>query len=423
MLPEINHALAQNNDLSIEIKSENSCIAGFQCFLNVTVKNLDGSVLLNYIKIVTPWGVFIRNLGFKKLDTNSTIQVSIPVNISRNSLEGPNFIIPFIEYFKRGEIGLKTIRGNRTSLFVVRPKVNATMYVTLSKEEPYVGEILHINGSYMIRGIPENFKPSLSIYLGDQLQLRKELNGTSGDFRIFISPKNEGNFTLNVSLCYGIGCINRKFNLTVKKMVKIISGFNKSSLADSLKKVNEMKANLDELYKEAISDSISLPKDMLANISIISSKIKEIERILKRNISYSDILEAQKLLNQSKEMISKMSSEIIESYKGVMQRRISRLEDKLNGISNINKTEYKIIGERLKNISNTVNKINSTNIPSIYSNVTKELNSLDSKVMELKDRAMQEAKLLSAIISSLIFIAMISGAIIILRKWKSQLNK
>ena len=423
MLSEINQVFAQNNDLSIKIKSESSCIAGFQCYLNVTIKNLDGSILINYIKFVTPWGVFIRNLGFRKLDANSTMRISIPVNVSRNSLEGPNFIVPFVEYFKKGEIGLKTIRGNRTSLLVVRPKANATMYVTLSKEELYIGDILRINGSYVIRGIPENFKPSLSIYLDSQLQLRKELNGTSGDFRAFISPKNEGNFTLKVSLCYGVGCINKEFNLTVRKMVKIITGFNKSILTDSLKNVNKMKADLDELYKEAISDSIPLPEDILVNMSIISSKIKEVESILKRNITYSDILKVQKLLNQSKGMILEVSNEIIGSYKEAIREKISKLRDELNGITNINKTEYRIIEEKLDNMSIIVSKANSTNISFIYSNVTKELNSLNDEVMKLREKALQEAKLLSAIILSLIFVAMISGAIIILREWKSRLNR
>ncbi len=424
ILPNLNKVSARNSDLSIKINSESSCIAGFPCYVNVTVKSLDGSVLINYIKLVTPWGAFIRNLGFRELDANSTIQVSIPVNVSRNSLEGPNFIIPFIEYFKRGEVGLKTIEGNRTSLFVVKPKVNATMYITLNKRELYIGEILRINGSYEIKGIPRNYKPSLLIYLNNKLQLRKKLNGTLGDFQAFISPKSEGNFTLNVSLCYGIGCISREYSIIIKKIVKIISEFNKSALSDSLKRVNKIEDNLEELYKNAVSDSIKLPEGILINMSIISSKIRNAELILKKeNISYSDILEMQKLLNQSKSMITEVSKEIVESYKRSMYERILKLEDELSGVSSINKTKFRTIREELNDLSDMVNKANSTNVPLIYSNVTKELNDLSSEIMRLRERAIQEAKLLSAIVSSVIFVAMISGAIIILREWKSKLNR
>ncbi len=425
ILPNLNKVSARNSDLSIKINSESSCIAGFPCYVNVTVKSLDGSILVNYVKLVTPWGAFIRNLGFRELSANSTIQVSIPVNVSRNSLEGPNFIIPFIEYFKRGEIGLKTVEGNRTSLFVIKPKVNATMYITLNKRELYTGEILRINGSYEIKGIPQNYKPSLLIYLNNKLQLRKKLNGTLGDFHAFLSSKREGNFTLNVSLCYGIDCISREYSIAIKRIVKIVSEFNRSALSDSLKGVNEMEDNLEKLYKNAVSDSIKLPEDILINMSIISSKIRDAELILKKeNISYSDILEIQKLLNQSESMIIEVSKEIVESYKRSMYERISKLEDELSGISSIiNKTRFGAIKEELNNLSDRVNKANSTNAPSIYSNITKELNDLSSEIMSLREKAMQEAKLLSAIVSLVIFVAMISGAIIILREWKSKLNR
>lgn len=422
--PEIIEISGQSRDLAVTVEPREPCIAGFPCEINVTITNLDGPIMLDYVKLITPWGATVKNLGLRGLAANSTTVITVIVEVDRSSLEGANFIRPLVRFFKKGEIGLKTIEGNRSSILIIKPKVNATLYVVLNKEEIYVGEPLLLEGSYKIEGIPKNFRPSLSLYLDGHLCIERELNGTVGGFSFTIPVRGEGTHTLIASLCYGIGCVDESFNVTVKKMVRVVSGFSKEDLIKLLAEVKGLIVDLQGIYERAVADSIPLPEDTLVNMSIIDSKVREAESISKEeNISYSDILRARSLINQSKILIEELVRALLNAYKTAMKKKILEVEKELDDIKELNKTEYNSIRERLKELSSNTDAIDTSNASEVYSNVTAELTHLKERIASIREKATEEAKLLSAITTSLIFVAMISGATIILRKWKSQLAK
>ncbi|MDK2372419.1 MAG: hypothetical protein QI197_03465 [Candidatus Korarchaeota archaeon] len=417
-------AQSQEADLSVTVEPRDPCVAGYPCTVNVSVANMDGMILIDYVKLITPWGAFTRNLGLRELRPNATIVVPIIVDVDRNSLEGPNFVRPMVRFFKKGEMGLKLAEGNTSSVMVIKPRINATLVVVPQSREITVGQPLSIQVSYEVEGIPRDYRPTISVYLDGRLTMERELNGTSGEVGLPLPVEGEGNHTVIVSLCYGIGCTDRSFEVTVRRTVRVISGYNKEELRAALKEVKDERRLFQSVYERSVEAGLPIPEDVLINVSVIDSKIREAEVLLDReNISYADILRVKMLLNQSSAIIKRLEGELLLTYKDKIIEMISRAMGEIEEVKNINQTEYRAMKDILANLTSCVGGLNLTSAPDLYSNVTREISSLEERIRVIKERAAEEARLLSGVTVSLIFVAMISGATIILRKWKSQLMK
>ncbi|GEM_PF-1279418 len=417
-------AQSQEAELSVTVEPRDPCVAGYPCAVNVSIANMDGIVLIDYVKLITPWGAFTRNLGLRELRPNTTMIVPIIVDVDRNSLEGPNFVRPVVRFFKKGEVGLKLVEGNASSVMVIKPRINASLIVVPQSREIALGQLLSIQVSYKVEGIPRDYSPTISVYLDGQLAMERELNGTSGEIGLSLPVEGEGNHTVIVSLCYGIGCTDRSFEVNVRRTVRVISGYNKEELEASLKKVKEERKLLQSIYERSVEEGLPIPENVLVNISIVDSKIREVEFLLsKGNISYADILRVKMLLNQSSTAISRLKERLLMTYKSKMIEMISKAMREIEEVKNVNQTEYRAMKDLLANLSAQVDKLNLTNAPDVYSNVTQELSALEERIRAIKERAAEEARLLSGVTVSLIFVAMISGATIILRKWKSELMR
>ncbi len=425
VIAQLSPASAKDNYISLEVEAEDPCIAGFKCKVNITIRNYDGLILVDYVKITSPWGVFAEKVGWKEMKENSKLVVTMTIKIDRNALEGPAPLIPSIKYYKKGKLGLNTIEGNRSFIMVIKPKINATLFVLPSKEETYIGEILEIDGSYKVEGIPKGFNPSLSLYIDDHLQVERELNGTVGSFSLSIPMNKEGNHSLKVSLCYEVGCIDRKFNVIVKRPIKVVSGYGKDEIIKTLNEVRGIRAELQDIYESAVNNSVALREDTLLKMALIDSKIREVSKLLnKSELSYSDVIRGIEMLNQSKEMMDEVIGSIVGSYKEVMRRRYSKVVEELDRVKDIvNQTDLRSIERRLERVSEAINSSTKEDITQIYLNVTSELDSIEYYIKSIREKTLEEAKLLSAITVSLMFIAMISGVTVILRKWKSLLRK
>ena len=417
-------AQSQEADLSVTVEPRDPCVAGYPCTVNVSLANMDGMILIDYVKLITPWGAFTRNLGLRELRPNATIVVPIIVDVDRNSLEGPNFVRPVVRFFKKGEVGLKLVEGNASSVMVVKPRINATLVVVPQSREITVGQPLSIQVSYEVEGIPRDYRPTISVYLDGRLTMERELNGTSGEIGLSLPVEGEGNHTVIVSLCYGIGCTDRSFEVNVRRTVRVISGYNKEELRAALKEVKDERKLLQNVYERSVEVGLPIPEDVLINISIIDSKIREAEALLDReNISYADILRVKMLLNQSSATIARLEEELLLTYKDKIIEMISRAMGEIEEVRNINQTEYRAMKNLLTNLTSRMDGLNLTSAPDLYSNVTREISALEERIRVIKERAAEEARLLSGVTVSLMFVAMISGATIILRKWKSQLMK
>ncbi len=417
-------AQSQGTELSVTIEPRDPCVAGYPCTVNVSLTNVDGIILIDYVKLITPWGAFTRNLGLRELRPNATILVPIIVDVDRNSLEGPNFVRPVVRFFKKGEVGLKLVEGNASSIMVVKPRVNATLVVVPQSREITLGQPLSIQVSYEVEGVPRDYRPTVSVYLDGHLSIERELNGTSGELTLSIPIESEGNHSVIVSLCYGIGCTDRSFEVQVRKAVRVISGYNKEELQTSLEKVKEERRFIQNIYERSVENGLPLPEDVLINISIVDSKIREAEAILSQdNISYADVLRVRALVNQSSAIMSDLEEEFLRIYKERIIEIVSEALKEVEEVRNINQTEYRAMRSLLQNISAQVDGLNLTSAPDLYSNATREIAALEGRIKTLKERAAEEARLLSGVTVSLIFVAMISGATIILRKWKSQLMR
>ncbi len=416
---------SQGTDLVINVEPRDPCVAGYPCEVNVSVENRDGTILLDYVKLITPWGAFTRNLGLRELRPNSTATISIAVNVDRNSLEGPNFVRPIVRYFRKGEVGLKLIEGNASSLLVVKPHVNATLLVIPQSKEISLGRPLSIQVSYSVRGVPADYKPSISVYVDGRLSMRRELNSTSGelDFSIPMSPEgSEGNHTVIVSLCYGIGCIDRSFEVYVRRSVKVVPGYNKEDLTRMLEAVRAEREEVQAAYTKAVELGLPVPEDVLLNLTIVNSKIKEAESLLsQQNISYADVLKIESLLKQSSHLLSNIKDRILSLYRERIEDMLMGAREDVEKIRKVNQTEYEELIGRIVHLSSRIGDLNLTEAPDFYSNVSREVNVIEERIRALRRKAEEEARLLSGITVSLIFVAMISGATIILRKWKSQL--
>ncbi|MDK2384493.1 MAG: hypothetical protein QI199_06785 [Candidatus Korarchaeota archaeon] len=415
---------SQEVDLSVTVEPRDPCVAGYPCTVNVSVMNTNGMILIDYVKLITPWGAFTRNLGLRELRPNTTLIVPIIVDVDRNSLEGPNFVRPVVRFFKKGEVGLKLVEGNASSVMVIKPRINATLVVVPQSREITLGQPLSIQATYEVDGVPRDYRPTISVYLDGRLSIERELNGTSGEVGLSLPVEGEGNHTLIVSLCYGIGCTDRSFEINVRRTVRVISGYNKEELRAALKEVKDERRLLQSAYERTVEAGLPIPEDVLINISIIDSKIREAEVLLDReNISYADILRVKMLLNQSSTTISRLEEDLLSMYKDKIIEMISRAMGEVEEVKNINQTEYRAMKDLLANLTSSVDGLNLTSAPDLYSNLTQEISALEERIRVIKERAAEEARLLSGMTVSLIFVAMISGATIILRKWKSQLMK
>lgn len=417
-------ARSQGGDLTVTIEPRDACVAGYSCDVNVSIRNLDGTVLLDYVKLITPWGAFTRNLGLRELRPDSTILVPILVNVDRNSLEGPNFVRPIVRFYKKGEFGLKLIEGNASSILVTRPRINASLLAVPQSHELYVGSPLTVDIDYEVSGIPRGYNPSLSVYIDGHLEIKRKLNGTSGGTRLSVPVGDEGNHTVTVSLCYGIGCMDKSFEVVVKKKVVVVSGYDQERklLNTSLGKLKEKREILRAIYKRAAEDGLPIPEDLLANFSMLDYNIKNVESIVaERNISYVDIVRAKMLLNQSSIIVSNLERGLLGIYRNRLIDLIEAVKRRTESIRNLNRTEYLKLKDYLNRMEESIDELNLSSISDSYLNIRRELESIDRKIATVKERATEEAHLLSWITASLIFVAMISGAIVILRKWKLQL--
>ncbi len=425
VIAQLSPTLARDSDISLEVEAKDPCIAGFKCRVNITIRNYDSLILVHSVRITSPWGVFTEKIGWKEMKENSKLVVTMTVKIDRNALEGPAPLIPSIKYYKRGKLGLNTLEGNRSFIMVIKPKINATLFVLPNKEEAYVGETLEIEGSYKVEGVPEGFNPSLLLYIDEQLQIERQLNGTIGSFSLSMPMKKEGNHSFVVSLCYEVGCVDKKFNVIVRRPIKIVSGYGKDEIIKMLNEVRGIRAELQDIYESAVNNSVALREDTLLKIALIDSKIREVSKLLnKSELSYSDVVRGIETLNQSKKMINEVIDSIVESYREMMRRRYSRVIEEFDRVRNIvNQTDLRSTERRLEKVSGLINNSTRENITQIYLNVTSELDSIEYYINSIRKKTLEEAKLLSAITASLMFIAMISGVTVILRKWKSLLRK
>lgn len=425
-LAPLHLAQSQGVDLAIAVEPRDPCIAGYPCEVTVSVRNLDGIILLDYVKLITPWGAFTRNLGLRELRPNSTIFLPVVVNVDRNSLEGSNFVRPVVSFFKKGGIGMRMVEGNASSIMVIKPSINASLLAVPRSLEVYFGDPLVIDISYEVEGIPKEYHPSLSVYVDDHLEMKRELNGTSGEATLSVPVGGEGNHKVTVRLCYGIGCVDKSFEVAVYRKITVVSGYarDKEELSKALEGIMERRRILQVAYERAVEYGLPISEAILVNLSVLDSKIKEVESLLaEENISYTDVVRANALLSQSSSIISDLEKEFLSTYRNRLTDLINSARQEIEGIRNLNRTEYERMKKSLNDMEERLGRLNLSSTPDFYSNFEREVESLLKKAASMKEKAAEEARLLSGITVLLMFVTMISSATIILRKWKSQLMK
>lgn len=407
--------LSSQEGVYVQIEPRDPCIAGFPCEINVSIKNSDGTILLNKLKLTTPWGIFVKDLGLRELRNGEILRVSILTNVSIDSLEGPNFMRPELIYFVKGGVGLRSSAGNSSSILIWRPRISVTLLASPLSSNINLGEPLVLEGSYRIEGVPREFKPNLVVYVNRTPLVEKVMNSTHGLFSISVPIGVPGVHEVNLSLSYGVGQESKVFTVIVSSPY---GGYSKEDLSKELNSTKKDFQFILTLYRNVVNDLIPVPKNILSNISAIDSLLAEAEARLSGNLSYDDAVRVRELLDRSKELISVSLNAITESYKGKLLSDISELREELLPIERIDESTYRNISSKLDSIEDEIESISGDNVPRMYEEISGEIEGLRELIRSRKERLLVDSVTLAAILIVMIFISIVSITTLILRSWR-----
>lgn len=398
---------------------EDPCIAGFPCELRVFILNEDGIALLSKLKLITPWGSFVKELGLRELKGGESIRVPITINVSIDSLEGPNFVRPELMYYLKGKIGIYYSAGNSSAVLVQRPKVSATLLASPLSYTLALGEPLILEGSYEVEGVPKDFNPSITVSVDGSPVIKKSMNSTRGVFSITVPIGTAGIHEVNLSLCYSLDCVSRKFSVVVGEAH---AGYSKSDLLRDLNSTRRELQDLVTLYKEAVNDAIPIPSSVLQNITAVDSLLAEAEAKLSGNLTFDKAERARELLNRASDLISGTSRSILESYRRAVLSGVHDLREELNALAGVDEGAYRNFSYKLDSIEERVASISKDDAPSVYRESMKEIKEIREAIEFRREKLSRDATALALAVISLMTISMISTAMLILRKWRRSLK-
>lgn len=408
--------VSSQEPVQIRIDPREPCIAGFPCELNVSVTNMDGTILLSKLRLATPWGLFVKDLGLRELRGGESLRIAISANVSLDSLEGPNFVRAELIYFVRGEVGLRSALGNSSSLMVQRPRLSVSLLASPLSYTIRLGEPLILEGSYRVDGIPREFRPTMIVYVNGIPAVERVMNSTHGLFSIPVPLSVPGSHEVNLTLSYGIGKESKLFTVIVSPGP---AGYSREYLSRELNSTKRDFQSLLALYRSAMDDLIPLPGGILSNISAIDSLLAEAEARLGGDLSYEDALRIEELLNRSEKLISTNLKVIVESYRGKLLSELSELRGEIEALARVDEGAYRNLSARLDEIQGRVRSISpGDDVPKIYEEISGEINGLRELVRSRRERVLSDATTLAVLLLSLITISIVSITILILNLWR-----
>jgi hypothetical protein len=407
--------LLSQGGVYVQIEPREPCIAGFPCKINVSISNSDGTILLHKLRLITPWGGFVKDLGLREVRTGESLRVQVIVNVSIDSLEGPNFLRPELIYFVKGEIGMKSTQGNSSAILIQRPKIVTSLLASPLSYQISLGEPLILEGSFRVDGIPSDFYPTMSVYVDGVPVIEKRMDSSSGLFSIQVPLAKPGIHEVNLSLCYLIGCESRTFSVVVVEAPK-------EQLSIELNSTKRYFQDLLNYYRTAVNDTIPISSYVLSNISAIDSLISEAEGILSKNISGGD-QRAKDLLNRSRELISLTMGEITKAYRETLLSKLYDLRNELDSISRIiDEKTYREINTSLGELENEVISISPSNASKTYRDAMSEIESIKKIINSKRESLMSDVAKLSLVLVTLLLISIVSITTLILRAWRGEVR-
>ncbi|MCS7102787.1 MAG: hypothetical protein NZ992_02760 [Candidatus Korarchaeum sp.] len=411
--------LSSQSGVYVQIEPRDPCTAGFPCEVNVSITNSDGTILLNKLKLTTPWGIFVKDLGLRELKGGESLRIPILINVSIDSLEGPNFMRPELIYFVKGGVGLRSSVGNSSSVLIQRLKVSVSLLASPLSYNIDLGDPLVLEGSYRVEGVPKEFKPTLTVYVNRTPLIERIMNSTHGLFSIPVPLSIPGVHEVNLTLSYGIGQESKVFTVIVSSPHR---GYSKEDLFRELNSTKRDFQSLLTLYRSAINDLIPVPTSVISNMSAIDSLLAEAEAKLSSNLSYGDALRIGELLNRSKELISIGSNTIAESYRGKLLSDISGLREELSPIADVDESTYRNVSSRLDSIEEEIRSISSYNAPTMYKEISGEIERVKELIRSKREKILADVVTLAAVLMMIFFVSIISITTLILRRWRKVLR-
>lgn len=406
--------LSSQEGVYVQVEPRDPCIAGFPCEVSVSIGNSDGTILLNKLKLTTPWGIFVKDLGLRELKGGETLRTSVSINVSIDSLEGPNFMRPELTYFVKGGVGLRSSIGSSISILIQRPRISVTLLASPLSYNVNLGEPLILEGSYRIEGAPKEFRPTLLVYVNRTPLVEKVMNSTHGLFSVSVPIGLPGVHEVNLSLLYGVGQESKVFTVVVS------SPPGSYSKEDLFMELNSTKRNFQlvlTLYRNAVNDLIPVPQSILSNISAIDSLLAEAEARLSGNLSY-DAVRVVELLSRSKELISISLSTITESYRRKLLSDISELREELLPMERMDEGTYRNISSKLESIEEDIRSISSDDAPKMYREISGEIEGVRELIRSRKERLIADSLMMAAVLTVIIFVSIVSMTTLILRRWR-----
>ncbi len=407
--------LLSQGGVYVQIEPREPCIAGFPCKVNISISNSDGTILLHKLRLITPWGAFVKDLGLREMRAGESLKVCVVVNVSIDSLEGPNFLRPELIYFVRGETGMKSSRGNSSAILIQRPRITVSLLASPLSYQISLGEPLILEGSFRVDGIPSDFYPTLSVYVDGVPTIEKDMNSSSGLFSIQVPLAKPGIHEVNLSLCYLIGCESKTFSVLVREAPK-------EQLSMELNSTKRYFQDLLSYYRTAVNDSIPIPRYVLSNISAIDSLISEAEGILSGNMT-GDEQRAGDLLNRARGFISLSMGEITKAYKETLLSKLDDLRNELNSISKIDEKTYRDLNVSLSELEGKIASISPDNASKTYWDVINRMEEIKKIVNSKRESLMSDIAKLSLVLITLLLISIVSITTLILRVWRGETSE
>ncbi|ACB08261.1 hypothetical protein [Candidatus Korarchaeum cryptofilum] len=407
--------LLSQGGVYVQIEPREPCIAGFPCKINISISNSDGTILLHKLKLITPWGAFVRDLGLREMRAGESLKVYVVVNVSIDSLEGPNFMRPELIYFVKGDIGMKSSQGNSSAILIQRSRIAVSLLSSPLSYQISLGEPLILEGSFRVDGIPSDFYPTLRVYVDGALAIEKEMNSSSGLFSIQVPLAKPGIHEVNLSLCYLIGCESKAFSVLVREAPK-------EQLSMELNSTKGYFQDLLNYYRTAVNDSIPIPGYVLSNISAIDSLIREAEAILSGNMT-GDEQRVRDLLNRARGFISLSMKEITRAYKEALLSKLDNLRNELDSISKIDEKTYRNLSVSLDELEDRIASISPDNASKTYWDVTNRMEEMKKIVDSKRESLMSDIAKLSLVLITLLLISIVSITMLILRVWRGETGR
>ncbi len=407
--------LLSQGGVYVQIEPRETCVAGFPCKINISISNSDGTILLHKLRLITPWGAFVRDLGLREMRAGESLKVSVVVNVSIDSLEGPNFLRPELIYFVRGETGMKSSQGNSSAILIQRPRITVSLLASPLSYQISLGEPLILEGSFRVDGIPSDFYPTLRVYVDGAPAIEKDMNSSRGLFSVQVPLAEPGIHEVNLSLCYLIGCESKTFSVLVREAPK-------EQLSMELNSTKRYFQDLLNYYRTAVNDAIPIPGYVLSNISAIDSLISEAEGILSGNLT-GDERRVGDLLNRARGLISLSIEEITRAYKETLLSKLDNLRNKLNLVSKIDKKTYSNLSISLDELKDEIVSISPDNASKRYWDITNRMEEIEKIIDSKREGLMNDIAKLSLILIALILISIVSITMLILRVWRVEMGE